>query len=56
MDGLDDDQRYAFAGHLDRVGVSKLMGSEASANAVDAIRRSSARAPALLQCVRASVR
>jgi hypothetical protein len=30
---LDDDQRYAFAGHLDRVSMSKLVGREASANA-----------------------
>jgi hypothetical protein len=30
---LDDDQRHAFAGHLDRVCVAQLMGSEASANA-----------------------
>jgi hypothetical protein len=30
---LDDDQRDAFAGHLDRVGVAQLVRREASANA-----------------------
>jgi hypothetical protein len=30
---LDDDQRHAFAGHLDRVCVAQLVRSEASANA-----------------------
>ena len=28
----DDDQRHAFASHLDRVGMAQLMRSEASAN------------------------
>jgi hypothetical protein len=30
---LDDDQRHALAGHLDRVGMAQLMRSEASAHA-----------------------
>ena len=30
---LDDDQRYAFGGHLDRVRVAQLMRSEATADA-----------------------
>jgi hypothetical protein len=29
---LDDDERYAFAGHLVGVSVSELVGREASAN------------------------
>jgi hypothetical protein len=48
---LDDGQRYAFAGHLDRVSVSQLVGAKRRRTAaVAAVRRSSARAPALLQC------
>jgi hypothetical protein len=30
---LDDDQRHALTGHLDRVGVAQLMRSEAPADA-----------------------
>jgi hypothetical protein len=30
---LEDDERDALAGHLDRVGVAKLMGREAAADA-----------------------
>ena len=30
---LDDDERHAFAGHLDHVGVPQLVRREASANA-----------------------
>ena len=30
---LDDDQRHAFVGHLDCVGVSELVRREASPNA-----------------------
>jgi hypothetical protein len=29
---LDDREGYAFAGHLDRVGVAELVGSEAPAD------------------------
>jgi hypothetical protein len=32
---LDDDERDAFVGHLDGVGVAQLMGGEASADAGD---------------------
>jgi len=44
---LDDDEWYSFVGHLDGVGVAKLVRREASSDArVPATRRSSARAAA----------
>jgi hypothetical protein len=48
---LDDDQRHAFARHLDRVSVAQLMGAKRRRTpAAAAVRRSSARAAAGDQC------
>ncbi len=48
---LDDDQRNAFAGHLDGVGVPELAGAKRRRTpAAAAVRRSSARAAAGDQC------
>lgn len=41
---LDDDQRHAFAGHLDRVGVAKLVRREAAPNPCHGSRPSQLRA------------
>jgi hypothetical protein len=47
---LDDDQRHAFAGHLYRVCVARLIRSKASPHTGRAaVRRSSARAPLAVQ-------
>ncbi len=46
---LDNDQRDAFASHLDGVGVSELVRGEASPHALAAVRRRSARAAAFAQ-------
>jgi hypothetical protein len=54
---LDDDQRYAFARHLDGVGVAELVRAKRRRTpAAAAVRRSSARAAAGDQWRRASHR